>query len=463
MIDYIIGFFKVIAIFLLGLIPIIGLGYLINAIFKPLKIRSVGVLLSIALYVTLFVFGFFPLKIAPIILFGVYIAGFIGFMIQEKTFKREFKEIDFIKSDIDLAWSALYSYLLPATLLSNQSLVYMLPFSVDYLEWYLYAYVAFIAFAPAIMISQTKDKISKIHKKILQVKAVTANDILEIIECKNEEDLNDEDKKKEFNKMLEILEHFERKNIVKKINLEDDFPAFLEIGFYESLENDITPLLNSTKLIKAKELIVTLQKKYKIDAQIIHIGFEHILYSFTDWVEFNEVYLIESYIDEIIREIDKQFKAAGDYNAQSIANTFKIPSALVKDIIEYRYYEYKNLGFVNKTKNFTPDTTKETSNISQPQKQTVLEDISAEVAVKVDINHCSESELANIRGIGVALAKKAVKRRREKNGFASTDELIEYLGLNPHIAETVQAYISCSPIDKIAINNTNFPGRRMDF
>ena len=43
----------------------------------------------------------------------------------------------------------------------------------------------------------------------------------------------------------------------------------------------------------------------------------------------------------------------------------------------------------------------------------------------LDINSCTEEELAELPGVGLILAKKTIKIRNEKGNFTSVDEFIE--------------------------------------
>jgi len=66
----------------------------------------------------------------------------------------------------------------------------------------------------------------------------------------------------------------------------------------------------------------------------------------------------------------------------------------------------------------------------------------------LDINSCNEDELAELPGIGLILAKKAIKMRSEKGSFASVDDFIEKLNIAPHYAEKLSEILCCDTIQE---------------
>jgi len=64
---------------------------------------------------------------------------------------------------------------------------------------------------------------------------------------------------------------------------------------------------------------------------------------------------------------------------------------------------------------------------------------------KIDINNCSEIELTELPGISIVMAKKAIKKRDEINGFKSKKEFYQFLNLKNHIQTQLE--------NRICINN----------
>ena len=67
---------------------------------------------------------------------------------------------------------------------------------------------------------------------------------------------------------------------------------------------------------------------------------------------------------------------------------------------------------------------------------------------KIDINRCGEEELAKLPGINAILAKKAIGYRDEKGEFQSVEELIDLLGVKPHMAVQILKMAEAVPVPK---------------
>jgi|GEM_PF-2073691 len=77
----------------------------------------------------------------------------------------------------------------------------------------------------------------------------------------------------------------------------------------------------------------------------------------------------------------------------------------------------------------------------------------------IDINSCNESELADLPGVGLILAKKALKLRNDNNGFTSVDEFIQKLSIKPHYAEKLKVKICCLTTKNIKYETAKIRGR----
>ncbi len=66
---------------------------------------------------------------------------------------------------------------------------------------------------------------------------------------------------------------------------------------------------------------------------------------------------------------------------------------------------------------------------------------------KININSCTEEQLANLPGVGPVLAKKAIILRVERGGFGSLEEFASALGLQPHITECIRPLITIKNIN----------------
>jgi DNA uptake protein ComE-like DNA-binding protein len=93
-------------------------------------------------------------------------------------------------------------------------------------------------------------------------------------------------------------------------------------------------------------------------------------------------------------------------------------------------------------------------NDQQPaQPQAPVHPAADQPAQRIDLNTCSEKQLADLPGVGSVLAKKASIIRNEA-GFASVDDFNNKLGLMPHFAVQIDklAYASPKPVKPESVN-----------
>lgn len=65
---------------------------------------------------------------------------------------------------------------------------------------------------------------------------------------------------------------------------------------------------------------------------------------------------------------------------------------------------------------------------------------------KINLNDCSEQELASLPGVGVVIAKRAVEIREQTGGFASVQDFNQRLGLMPHFAVQIEKLVFVTAI-----------------
>lgn len=65
---------------------------------------------------------------------------------------------------------------------------------------------------------------------------------------------------------------------------------------------------------------------------------------------------------------------------------------------------------------------------------------------KLDINNASEVEITALPGVSIVLAKKLIKRRDEIKGFKSTEEVLNFLNLKPHMENQLRELICVKKI-----------------
>lgn len=64
-------------------------------------------------------------------------------------------------------------------------------------------------------------------------------------------------------------------------------------------------------------------------------------------------------------------------------------------------------------------------------------------AEKIDINTCTEKELASLPGVSIVAAKKAIAYRDKNNGFSSEQEFYKVAGIQLHFAKQIKDRIFC--------------------
>lgn len=79
----------------------------------------------------------------------------------------------------------------------------------------------------------------------------------------------------------------------------------------------------------------------------------------------------------------------------------------------------------------------------------------------IDLNNASERELASLPGIGIIVAKRAVKLRESRGGFRSVEDFGEALNLKPHIVERINPLVSVSAIQQSQRSHSS--GRIVDY
>jgi DNA uptake protein ComE-like DNA-binding protein len=72
----------------------------------------------------------------------------------------------------------------------------------------------------------------------------------------------------------------------------------------------------------------------------------------------------------------------------------------------------------------------------------------------LDLNNCTESELALLPGIGAVRAKKIVALRSEKGGFSSFDDFVNSLKIEPHFAVQINTMVVVSEVEQIRQEST---------
>ena len=111
------------------------------------------------------------------------------------------------------------------------------------------------------------------------------------------------------------------------------------------------------------------------------------------------------------------------------------------------------------------ETEKQTQHKETQEEATVSQNIRNDFRKnnqKTDINLCTEQELSLIPGIGIILAKKAIKIRDEKGGFQSVDEFIQDVGIRENNVIMVKSSLVCEQPERYVEGSTRKRGRKID-
>lgn len=73
----------------------------------------------------------------------------------------------------------------------------------------------------------------------------------------------------------------------------------------------------------------------------------------------------------------------------------------------------------------------------------------------LDINNCSESQLEELPGVSLVMAKKAIAYRESKAGFTSVDDFYECITLRPHFIAQISDKIKCGEYKKTETSHKN--------
>lgn len=131
---------------------------------------------------------------------------------------------------------------------------------------------------------------------------------------------------------------------------------------------------------------------------------------------------------------------------------------IAKEFNEKRISENSNL---NQLEDFEDAFQKEKLAIKNTNKRKKNKKHPMENSVPIDINSCNTKSLSELPGVTMILAKKAVKYRKENNGFISVEEFYEVVGLKPHFIAQISDKLICNSPEIPPTSDTKV-GRSLD-
>ena len=145
--------------------------------------------------------------------------------------------------------------------------------------------------------------------------------------------------------------------------------------------------------------------------------------------------------------------------------TFKVLKSNVHDWEDLWNLFFKNFGYNKSYDGLLEDCRRFNLVVEEKLYEKPIEnEIPAiqSVTKKVDINNCTEKEMADLPGVSIIMAKKAIKNREENDGFKSLEDFYETLKLQPNMQEQLRDIIYLGERLKKQQDNIS-PERRVDF
>jgi DNA uptake protein ComE-like DNA-binding protein len=143
-----------------------------------------------------------------------------------------------------------------------------------------------------------------------------------------------------------------------------------------------------------------------------------------EWMEFG--------LSEKQAAIVLSYAKRGIHSNQELENIKFIPRIVYENIKDFTKYEMSD------------ESNKSSKVALNPQKK-----------VLIDINHSSEQELLEIKGLGPFYVRQILKYHQQLGGFVRKEQLLEVWKMTPEIYAQIQEYFICDikDIRKISINN----------
>lgn len=438
--SYIIGFFKIIFIWFGLVIASMIPGYILNALLKPLKLR---ILAGVGLGVGLITLGFLNILPANTLYYGLcgaYLLSVFVLGVKDIAIKGEYKKIQYVSSNLDLAWAVTYGNLLNILFISFPDFQTIVPFEIKNFSIYLYVNYVLFLLMPVYTVSDVMARVSRIQSKILKNKIITGDEIFEEYNSMLSENDTEEEKGKKLDNLLEIISHFEENGKIVQVDVDSDGYMYIELETYNNMKNEINRALVGQKKVTMNEIVRCLNGNLKLKSVVIENVIESIIATYDDWFNFNKLFIAKSHLEEIEAVIKNQI-LTGNFNSLEIEAKFSINKSVLEEIMTYCQIEISN-----DPRSVNPHlTVSEFEELSPLDTSTLQNSSSTSEKVVIDVNHASEDEFRKVPGIGVVLSKKIIHYRDEKNGFETVDEFLKFAQISPHKIAMIKENLKCTP------------------
>jgi DNA uptake protein ComE-like DNA-binding protein len=122
--------------------------------------------------------------------------------------------------------------------------------------------------------------------------------------------------------------------------------------------------------------------------------------------------------------------------------------------------EYELEYGISESPEVSPNITK---NQEKPVSNEFVNNFPSNTTSSVDINKDPEDSLAELPGLNLILAKRAVQLRESGVYFDSAEDFGLALGLKPHIVKKIEPYVVIKPLNDVPTQTTSkTKGRRID-
>lgn len=129
-----------------------------------------------------------------------------------------------------------------------------------------------------------------------------------------------------------------------------------------------------------------------------------------------------------------------------VANQDEIDKQQMREEIIQHYKEEGIITSVSETQeqmeneNFVSNNTKSEEILINDE---AAEQVENKEGAKLNINSCTENDLAALPGVSVVAAKRAIEYRNQQNGFLSVEEFYAIADIKPHFVVQLDDLIAC--------------------
>ncbi len=408
-----------------GGLVLFGLGWLIARIIRIRQaLFAFGICLSFAYLVASQVSFIFHGCLA------LYVVLLAHIYRQSKKIDKGFLKSTAVKKSFIVTWSYAYTFVF-MSIVSILSMEGQMP--IDFFDGNILVYLAFSLLALVLAVGSLMFSVE--HGANI-IKLMDRNDIIadwidfnKAATAEYDENLQLEEIKsmintyivdKPFTKLdLSEMKEYENRMVIVKNQELNSFKAKLERR------------ISKRQAFEMSNVIYEVIDNYNDDKKEKYAALVRILMrSMPEWeiLECDEpIFVRLNFIKEATIAIEKSYEQHGEINVIEVSKSLGVSKAIAKAIAD------------SNRLNSVPIKTTESMQVTENFETRV-----------VDINTCSQSELAKVPGLSSIMVMKAMKFRNEKGGFENPEEFFGVITAKPHNILKISGYITCSQKQKVA-------------